>query len=246
MRYQSNEDQIKELDAKYGNIVSMIQGLGLKHKDMLPPEPEDQGEGPMEDDVSDEKVRKWASSVSAQAAVECPIDDDHAADENPDVSEDRVSHFERPLRDIRVGESPSRPWGISVPAQYLEKANSEHSSKPAQIPSPAVVEHASPPRPVDRSSEKSPPRCPFGHGSGPKPPGHDTTPVILPPQFDKHDTPTQQVRADDKPGVTGHADTSTPPAEGPPRMVFNGPVFIGYSPEDAAKILRLSGFGGGA
>jgi hypothetical protein len=98
---------------------------------------------------------------------------------------------------------------------------------------------------VDPLSEKSPLRCPFGHGSGPKPPGHDTTPVILPPQSDRHDTPPRQVRTEDRPGATP-ADISTPPAEVPPRMVFNGPVFIGYSPEDAAKILRLSGFGGGS
>ena len=38
-RYQSNEEQIRQLDAKYGNLVSMIQGLGAKHKEMLPEEP---------------------------------------------------------------------------------------------------------------------------------------------------------------------------------------------------------------
>jgi len=28
-------------------------------------------------------------------------------------------------------------------------------------------------------------------------------------------------------------------------MLFTGPVFVGYSAEDAAKILRESGWGGG-
>ena len=35
-RFQSNAQSIEELDRKYGDLVSMIQGLGQKHQDYLP------------------------------------------------------------------------------------------------------------------------------------------------------------------------------------------------------------------
>ncbi|CRK12934.1 hypothetical protein BN1723_017316, partial [Verticillium longisporum] len=35
-RYQRSEDQIRKLDAKYGNLVSMVQCLSTLHKPMLP------------------------------------------------------------------------------------------------------------------------------------------------------------------------------------------------------------------
>jgi len=252
MRYQSNEDQIKQLDAKYGNLVSMIAGLGHKHKDMLPAEPEDQeqGEEIVEDAISDEQVRKWARSVSAQAAADGPIDEDAidedaGEDDNPDAPEIRVSHFDRPMRDIRVGESPSRPWGISIPAEYVEQAKSEHESKPARISAPAKLEQPSQQKPTELAAERSPPRCPFGHGAGPKPPGHDVTPAAaspLPPKADKTATLTDQAVANEQPTFIAHADASNAQSENTARMVFNGPVFIGYSAEDAAKILKLSGY----
>ena len=97
----------------------MIQGLGAKHKDMLPAELENDAEEADDqehDEKGAEKVRKWASSVPADAADKAPADVDKEA-------EDRQQRFERPLREIRVGESPSRPWGISVPAKYLEEQN---------------------------------------------------------------------------------------------------------------------------
>jgi hypothetical protein len=254
-RYQSNEDQIRQLDAKYGNLVSMIAGLGQRHKDMLPSEPEDQepGSAIVEDAISGEQVRKWAKSVSAQAVADAdaPVPEDAIIeDDNPDAPEIRVSHFDRPMRDIRVGESPSRPWGISVPAEYVEKAASEHGSKPpARISAPAKLE------PQQKSTEPiaekaSPPRCPFGHGAGPKPPGHDDVmpaPLpTLPPKADKRESaPSNRAVAGNQqpPTFIAHAETSDAKSEKtPPRMVFNGPVFVGYSPEDAAKILKLTGY----
>lgn len=226
MRYQSNEEQIKQLDAKYGNLVSMIQGLGQKHKTMLPADPDDAAS---EGGLSDAKVRKWASSVSAQAP-------EPGAEEEP---EERQPHFERPLRDIRVGESPSRPWGIPVPVKYLEKAESETSSKPAEIAGPA---------PPDVPPSKSEPakrpagKCPFGHGAaaatGPLN-GPSTKPVIVEP-------PSKNPEPDQRPPAAAAAaktkakpagDTPSSKEKEQPQMIFTGPVFIGYSPEDAANIL---------
>ncbi len=115
-RFQSNAASIQELDAKYGSLVNMIQGLGEKHKPMLPMRgEEDNDEGVQMHDNDDdaatdlgknekEKIEKWAEDLSTDK-TNIPHD----------VDEPRVSHFDKPLRDIRVGESPSRPWGIHVP-----------------------------------------------------------------------------------------------------------------------------------
>lgn len=243
MRYQSNEEQIKELDAKYGNLVSMIQGLGQKHKVMLPEEPTEEDEG-REDAISDEKIRKWASSVSAQAP-----DVVDATEED----EERLPHFERPVREVRLGESPSRPWGIQVPAKYLDDhadAASSRSSKPAEVPVPAPAPGA--PKttagPTKPPAERPAGKCPFDHTAmkgikGVSLPPNPHKPVITEPQQGatqptKESTP--QVLPDTAPETeTKTAAASSSPSPAP--IVINGPIFIGYSPEDAIRILRESG-----
>ena len=228
-RYQSNEEQIRELDAKYGSLVSMIQGLGAKHKDMLPDEPDDVTAADAgEDSKSAEKVRKWASSVSAQ----------HTGDEEdaplPQADDDdRRSHFERPLRDIRVGESPSRPWGISVPIKYLDKAASEASTKPAHVPSsPALVDAV---RPASTAAEAPKGKCPFDFGRAPKAAVAEKQAPVSQPQ-------AQPVFV--MPELGDRAEASPPSINAKSNMTFTGPVFIGYSADDAAKILRESGWAG--
>lgn len=228
MRYQSNEAQIKQLDQKYGNIVSMIKGLGEKHKTLLPKEPEDMPEDEFDGGLSDDKVRKWASSVSGDAA-----------EMDVDVSEDRQPHFERPLRDIRVGESPSRPWGISVPAKYLEEVASGASSKPALVsPHPVgTPTHEAPRQAATLPPPQDAPRCPFGHGPGPKPPGHDSLAGTKGP----HAEPIVLERTSEPADESQAAPQASEKAAEKPQMVFTGPVFIGYSPEDAAKFLKETG-----
>lgn len=231
-RYQSNEQQIRELDEKYGNLVSMISGLGAKHKGMLPVDRDDEDEVAIEvelDPKEAEKVRKWASSVSAQpAGVEL-------AEETDGADEDRQQRFERPLRDIRVGESPSRPWGITVPLKYLEKAGSEASSRPAQVSTPPIG--SSPevaPEADDKPEAKG--KCPFGFDqskSAAPAQGHETRGA---PPFGTAEAPT-------KDAAGSHAKTAEPNIESS-RIVFNGPVFIGYSAVDAAEFLRKSGLSG--
>ena len=229
-RYQSNEKQIRELDAKYGNLVSMIQGLGEKHQTFLPKEPDadeaDVKDEPGEDDDKrDEKVRKWASSVSAQAGQ---LEDT--------AEEERTPHFGRPLKDIRVGESPSRPWGISVPVKYLEEAavRSEGSSFPGKVISrgPNAKQHSEP--------KGESPSCPFGFAkpdpSSSKVTGAQPNEKPTAPTFIKLDPKMQNVTVD-------HNGINASNEEASKRLVFTGPVFIGYSAEDAAKILRESGVG---
>lgn len=242
LRYQSNEDQIRELDAKYGNIVSMIQGLGAKHKDYLPEEidPAQEDETAVEDAQSAEKVRKWATNVSVRATdgQEVPENDNQYELEE----EDRQPHFERPLRDIRVGESPSRPWGISIPTKYLEKEIlSEASSRPAEVSPPPIHETTKPIEPVTRPAGK----CPFSFD---KPLAQSNVPVEAAPLNEKV---PEQILAQPifVAGLQSETRSAAPATEikgtrsQQPSMVFTGPVFIGYSVEDAAKLLRESGLG---
>lgn len=188
-RYQHNSDSARALDAKYGNLVNMIQGLGVKHKQYLPNGDE------KEQASSQGAVKKWAEDISDEAS------------QPPDTQEEaRQSHFERPLREIRVGESPSRPWGISVPVD-----------KP--IPASAI------------ESDKNMAERPIQSASIPSP----EAPVIgIPQSLLKSQTKIQDDAA-------AAAVASTTKTEATPKLpnqiVFNGPVFFGYSAEDAAKLL---------
>ncbi|KAF7196294.1 hypothetical protein HII31_02361 [Pseudocercospora fuligena] len=244
LRYQSNEEQIKQLDAKYGNLVSMIQGLGQRHKEMLPedPDPEEQDEERHDDAVSDEKIRKWASSVSAQAP--------QAGDVDEDEEEDRLPHFERPVREIRVGESPSRPWGISVPARYYDKAESERSSQPVQVNSPAI-QSAKQQGPEIKADPKPAGKCPFDH-KGLQAMGITRPQPAQPAQPASQEPGTGATKPEPAPAAEPakekekakpqpETDASTHKASAAPQIVINGPLFIGYSPEDAIRILRESG-----
>jgi len=125
-RYQSNAQSIRQLDAKYGNLVNMIQGLGMKHQPLLPTK-EDEDHFIEMDSKSMRKVEKWAQHVQktpeSVAAEKNPLNQDgqegaprSSSKPGPCDVDSREGHFDRPLREIRVGESPSRPWGISVPA----------------------------------------------------------------------------------------------------------------------------------
>lgn len=189
-RYQKNEDQIRQLDHKYGSLVSMIQGLGQKHQPMLHSKKgeEDVSQARTSQDI---KVEEWAHEVDG---------DDHklpeikSVPEDPDIkAEERTSHFDRPLKEIRVGESPSRPWGISVPLG-------------AHIPASAASHHEK--RDVANSNRPQPPQPPIAQ---------DAKGVL-------------------KPSEAGQRQ---------PSMLFTGPVFIGYAPDQIADILQRAGLGKG-
>lgn len=107
-RYQSNSESIRQLDAKYANLASLIQDLGVKHQPMLTTK---EGDGHLAITKSSaEMVEDWARNLkelSTDASMEGTI-----SQSKPDS---RVGVFDRPFKEVRVGESPSRPWGISVP-----------------------------------------------------------------------------------------------------------------------------------
>jgi len=249
-RFQSNTESIEQLDRKYGNLVSMIQGLGEKHQAWLPEEPDEDAEAPENDGKGDVKVEKWATAVTASLHNCTPGEEEESP--NQALGEARTAHFDRPLKEIRVGESPSRPWGISIPPKYTD---AESSTSVGSAPT------ASPPLPLDMSqpigeTPKKPAQCPFGHGAkvdgaktqerhpvetrqaaSPEPP---VSPLEQPtePEPQSHPEPT---RADQD-----RSERKIPVPETPqvfPQMVFNGPVFLGYPPDQIMSLLQNSNLG---
>lgn len=210
-RYQSNEESIRQLDAKYGNLVSMIQGLGQKHAPMLPEKAEDDQES-THDAESAERVRKWASDVSNVKVRDEPSDEQ---------DEERKPHFDRPMKEVRVGESPSRPWGIPVPVQAIERMEEgEAKARDQEIKAPAA----------DKETLKPVGKCPFGHGA----PSGMPNPHVEEEQR-KKEAPVQTQQA---PPVFIAKPEDDVRAKQPAGMTFNGPVFIGYSPEQAIAVLQ--------
>lgn len=244
-RFQSNQESIEQLDRKYGNLVNMIQGLGQKHQAWLPEEPEDAIEEEPEPEVfadgkADAKVEKWAKAVSASLHEGTPSVEDEPTDHALD--ETRTAHFDRPMKEVRVGESPSRPWGVTIPPKYTDA----HSSS-----SVGSAPTASPPIPLKTDcpigeTPQEPSKCPFDHRAmmG-KTPDHKST---------QRPPPTEPVtpRAPPPPPpMSSHAPPRTPRPEARspetvkavPQMVFNGPVFLGYPPDQLLTLLQNSNLG---
>lgn len=148
-RFQRSDDQIRQLDHKYGSLVNMIQGLGQKHQPMLHIRTD--GEDLSLGRTSQENVEAWAHKVDEDGIV--------GADGLHGVAEDNVAiqrdvRFDRPLKDIRVGESPSRPWGISVPqAAHIPPSAQERPDMDVfQQPEPPTPSTA----PLEQRRTKSP------------------------------------------------------------------------------------------
>ncbi|KAK1972953.1 hypothetical protein LY78DRAFT_649874 [Colletotrichum sublineola] len=297
-RYQKNEVQIKKLDAKYGNLVNMIQGLSALHQPMLPESQQEQEEI---DRASNERVHNWAKAVT----VSEPEDAEQSLPEPMDADEARQSHFDRPLKEVRVGESPSRPWGISVPiyeshglggeerplspppAPVFMPSGSEGEETPAPKTSKcpfdhtnmaamaAALEEVQPHSPTpapnfmsNGMSDNLPPskaggKCPFDHTQlaamgfvSPTPNTGEQTfvhadpdPVELPstpvkPQPSQSapaqiQQPQQQQEQQQPTFINPLLDANKQfNSNGPPQMVFTGPVFIGYPIEQAIQFMQ--------
>lgn len=250
-RYQSNEEQIRQLDAKYGNIVSMIQGLGQKHVSLLP---ENLGEDHLEAEqdldeeerASHEKIRQWASTV--YTGPDAPAEEK----EGGEAEDERLPRFDRPLRDVRLGESPSRPWGIQVPIEAQDRRGSVGSSV-------AVATKPEVPQPLlEAQPEKPKGKCPFGFDQ-PKPLGQDKENKVVQEPVAKAIQETMaanDTNVETKPTFIQNAqfEASTEKKFGDQpvfikteageqkneaaQMVFTGPVFIGYSVQEAMTVLQ--------
>ena len=185
-RFQSNTESIRQLDAKYGTLVNMIQGLGMKHQPLLPAKG-DEEDIPDVDAKSIKKVESWADNLK-ENPEEADLHSTLLA--NPSDTDAREGHFGRPLKEVRVGESPSRPWGISVPGA-------------AAIPDIVKSEAASTPKEPETRRRRG-----------------SIEQVAIPLKVY---------------GTGGQNDDK-------PQMVFTGPVFIGYSAEQAAALIEKCGW----
>lgn len=194
-RYQGDESSVRQLDAKYGNLVNMIQGLGVKHKAYLP----EKDRVEEQEKIPARAVETWAEDVSSE-----PTPPTHETPVEPE--EARLSRFEKPLREIRVGESPSRPWGISVPP--------DKEPTPSALQSDEGVDHRNP-KAVPSSPEANPRRCPVDHGQT---------------------KPSAQTASHEKEDIRE-------PQKAPTQIIFNGPVFFGYSAEQVAVLLQNTSLG---
>ncbi|CBF82587.1 hypothetical protein AN9082.2 [Aspergillus nidulans FGSC A4] len=201
----------RQLDAKYGDLTNMIRGLSEKHQAFLPGRRSSQTAS-----SSAERVEKWAEEVKPQP----PADRDEVIEND----EERKGHFDRPLREVRVGESPSRPWGIHVP-----------------IPPPAMEPTTHAPATMERSTDKpldnvatsaAKGRCPFGHGGGVPPPNHPAIETDTAPK-EPITTPDATSTNEDK-----ATEVKNPPNLSTASIVFNGPVFFGFSPEQTAEFMQ--------
>lgn len=262
-RNQKNEEQIRKLDAKYGNLVSMITDLSHLHAPMLPEsQVEAQAEAEAEaeaeaDRASNRRVSDWARNVSS-STVDALVEETVKDGEVPTAEDylERTGHFERPLKEIRVGESPSRPWGISVPFPPDEPVERPTSPPaPVRMPSPRSA-------PAPKVPEARPSKCPFDHTKMNKldGPGLAEFPkmeeIQSPPRPTAHKPPASQPFTPHLKHAQPSVPDSPPPSNQPafintaevaktsagggsaPQMVFNGPVFIGYPMEQAIQFMQ--------
>ena len=256
-RYSKDSQSI---DAKYGNLISMVRGLSVKHQAFLP----QRQKSTSASSSSAERVEKWAESVDRIPEPEMhPAIKEEDEEGHFEAEEQRQGHFDRPLREIRVGESPSRPWGIPVPPPAAAAAGPSPMS-PVSSTSPPIAPPFMKPKPPDNvvngdhgakphpmtpnGAEAAPRRCPFGHGA---PKLEMTKPEMTKPEMTKPEMVEPEtektIRNEEVKEVTDQVEDQGPPdpkhpkPEAPGNIVFNGPVFFGYSPEQTAAFIQQLG-----
>ncbi|EZF76304.1 hypothetical protein H105_02302 [Trichophyton soudanense CBS 452.61] len=273
-RYQNNPQTSRKIDAKYGNVINMVKGLGEYHQPYLstPHEIDETGQGdtgPVAQPSSVERVEKWAEDVSNKSPpadstspeeieTAAPVPDEHQGLTNGD--DDRQGHFERPLRDVRVGESPSRPWGIHVPPEQPAADHTfthppeSHYEKPEGVDEDPTMLLPSQGRlsPLGQAST-------FGNDAEAEAEANATLDAAVDedeqpgPEIDEasshhihshHQMPHTNTQTNTYSVPRSNLSPEAPITHIPnpqPRMVFNGPVFFGYTAEAAAMLLEKMG-----
>lgn len=270
-RFQRSSATMRQIDAKYGSLVNMIQGLSARHKSLLP----ESGQN----GSSADRVEKWAEDVSSKSphpTTLSTVEEDEVPEPEVADEEDRMGHFERPLREVRVGESPSRPWGIPVPILnhnrpilgsainspaapiHAPEFKTPKHMMDSDLPSPTVHRQEIPsPTPVRPKG-----KCPFNHTAFMKKPepAADATlaketgsPAYPHVNGNVHHAAVQEDKVNDyaEPKVQASTPppaatpTPAPASNNPAQMVFNGPVFFGFSAEETAAFMQqFSSLGG--
>lgn len=185
-RYQRSEGDVRKLDAKYGNdIVNMLQGLGQKHQPMLPKDEELQlYADPEEEKKTNKRVENWAKNVSNDG-IDSLDPAEAATSPMEGADDDRESRFDRQMKEVRVGESPSRPWGISVPWNQPDLEHYGDDEAPNSPPAAPVIANFHAPATAPQPSRQAG-GCPFSNMGGPMPAGH--VPVAQQPPEPPHPT----------------------------------------------------------
>lgn len=249
-RQQSNTKSIRELDAKYVNIVSMIQGLGEKHQPLLP-EKRSEGE-------TVEKIHHWAAGLEpnpggsdlAAGADGFPVGHDEG---RGGVLETEV---DTQLKEIRLGESPTRPWGVHVPFAAISSSStstpcalSTCDGQKIAISSPSLranVVRSDSGAPPGIALEINQPRpnqfcCPETTCQRSSLVEFKSFADLARHYLDEHDQSTPAPKKNDPPEETDprpEKTTNNPSPAAPPPMYFTGPIFIGYSAQEAMEISR--------
>ncbi|KAK4174960.1 hypothetical protein QBC36DRAFT_291925 [Triangularia setosa] len=250
-RYQRNEEQIRKLDAKYGNLVSMVEDLSHLHRPMLPPTA-DNDKANVYSTSSNKRVEDWAQTIVAAGPG---IRDNEMPPTPHDEDDARENRFDRNFREVRVGESPSRPWGVPVPIpvsfrpQDIPPARSSSPVPPIRPETAAIAAHIVAPSSDVKLEAK---KCPFDHTKmglqSQLKPDHPTGGT----NFNTSSSPLKnhQELPSSPPQPTfvnlPESVQPSPPTAGdkgggwPPQIVynFNGPVFIGYPVEQAMQFMQ--------
>lgn len=255
-RYQRDAKSIRQLDEKYGDMVNMIKGLSLYHQPYLP-STQEPGRPNAAPSVSIGRIEKWAKDVNAESTEVEAMPLYHGGEHGERLKEKEDEEqgddcFDRSLRDVRLGESASRPWGIHVPISQTV-AQQPRDSSAAIIGQNGVTgstqladynratpEHSSVSaswlqklRPLLATS-----RCPFyavsGKDHGPliNVPGSAATDIQAEENYRCHslDNLASPLNRIDQP------QTPTSPIQS--KMVFQGPVFLGYPAEHVITFLQ--------
>lgn len=243
-RHQSNADNIRELDAKYVNLVSMIQGLGETHQPLLPDN--------CNENETLSKIQQWAAGLK-QARGEADMiqgeGPEGEAESDPETQEDErgrpnTREEDAQLKEIRLGESPTRPWGVHVPAAansplHTPCAVSISDSQQRIILTPSPQKASSPYSEAVSHPNKFP--CPEINCRTSETDHFTSFAELARHYVNEHDDTTHESRRRRHHQHAPAPEESAPPniiQPKSPTMYFTGPVFIGYSAQEAMELSR--------
>ncbi|PIG80296.1 hypothetical protein AARAC_009889 [Aspergillus arachidicola] len=229
-RYQKDSHSMRHLDAKYGSLINMIRGLSVKHQAFLP----NRGNsGAPTSSSSAERVEKWAEEVGINPELQPSI---KVAEREDD--DGREGRFDRPLREALGNPCPNALASFSIAFAFASAgaALPEKSKKPPEEETIGVS--SIPTRDATQQAPTTAPksgRCPFGHGAAPAVNVVTETETIR--DHGKMNGTIENAQQDS--GEQPHAHL--PPTNSPASIVFNGPVFFGFSPEQTSSFLQQLG-----
>jgi hypothetical protein len=221
----------------------MIQGLGIRHRPLLPVKDDDEGSSiKAEQGMRDERLEQWAEGVNETYGES----DEGSVVKDEDKSDRGRSHevnSDRLLKEIRVGESPGRPWGIPIPPlpEPVLVANPSEHAEPAHLTATNTNSTPMTPLPSQEANTKRK-ACRIRHPRQLPTTNPDSPQQFQPPE-PMRTSPTPNIQIKHNAAFVTPSATAVDPA-GRQQMVFTGPVFVGFSVEEARAVLGLGGWNG--